>query len=159
MLQVNKQADYGLLLLEALASHYHNGGYVSLRYISEKRKLPYRFLGKIITPLKKFRIVESREGVSGGYRLARDPQKIPIREVLLALGEDLDLVQCAQGDEECPRFCQCHSKKFWQKLQVHIDSYLSHYTVADLMDEWPRKKELPNVNFKNLDPLKTPSLC
>lgn len=135
--------------MAALATHYKEGNYVSLRHISEKRKLPYRFLGKIVSPLKKARILESHEGVNGGYRLARAPQNIPVREVLEVLGEHLDLVPCARGEEGCPRFCQCHSKKFWQKLQVHIDSYLSHYTVADLLDEW-KPEHSPNVRFKRL---------
>lgn len=149
MLKVTKQADYGLLLIAAIASHYNEGKFVSLKYISEERKLPYRFLGKIVAPLKRVGILESQEGVSGGYRLARHPSAIPVREVLEALGEHLSLVPCVRSEEGCPRFCQCFSKKFWQKMQASVDSFLSAYTVADLLDEW-QPQEAPNVLFNRL---------
>ncbi|MBT5016742.1 Rrf2 family transcriptional regulator [Candidatus Peregrinibacteria bacterium] len=144
MLKVTRQADYGLLLVAALAFHYAEGEYVSLKHVAEKRKLPYRFLGKIVTPFKKVGIVESREGVTGGYRLARAPEKISIREVLEALGEPLSLVRCADSERACQSFCQCFSKRFWRDVQQKIDELLDNYTVADLIEEG----SVPNVQFK-----------
>lgn len=144
VLKVTRQADYGLLLMAALAFHYAEGDYVSMRHIAENRKLPYRFLGKIITPLKKAKIVEALEGVNGGYRLARPPEKIFIREVLEALGESLSLVRCADSARACQSFCQCFSKKFWRDIQTQVDHLLDNYTVKDLVGAG----EIPNVKFK-----------
>ncbi len=143
MLKVTRQADYGLLLMAALAFHYAEGEYVSLRHIADKRKLPYRFLGKIVSPLKKAKIVESLEGVTGGYRLKKAPDKITIREVLEALGESLSLVRCADSERACQSFCQCFSKKFWRDVQKEVDELLDNYTVADLLESGG----LPNVKF------------
>jgi Rrf2 family transcriptional regulator, cysteine metabolism repressor len=145
MLKVTRQADYGLLLMAALAFHYAEGEYVSLRHVADKRKLPYRFLGKIISPLKKAGLVESLEGAKGGYRLVKGPEKITIREVLEALGESLCLVRCAGEERACQSFCQCFSKKFWHDVQREIDELLDNYTVADLLESGG----LPNVKFNN----------
>lgn len=145
MLKVTRQADYGLLLMAALTFHYAEGDYVSMRQIAENRKLPYRFLGKIITPLKKAGIVDSLEGVSGGYRLARPPEKIFVREVLEALGESLSLVRCADSARACQSFCQCFSKKFWRDIQSEVDHLLDNYTVKDLVENGG----ISNVKFKS----------
>ncbi|MDP2624628.1 MAG: Rrf2 family transcriptional regulator [Candidatus Peregrinibacteria bacterium] len=148
MFQITRQADYGLLLVSALASRYQED-YVSLRQIAEERKLPYRFLSKIIIPLRKAGIVKSYEGATGGYRLAMDPKKIMIRDVLVALGEDLTLVRCENDDKQCQSFCQCNSRGFWHELQEKINQVLSGYTVADLVkNSTPNEK--PNVTFRRL---------
>lgn len=148
MFHVTRQADYGLLLVTALASHYTQG-VLSLREIAMKRRLPYRFLAKIIIPLRKAGLVESLEGVNGGYRLAKPPDQISIREVLQALGEDLSLVRCEDNDKNCQSFCQCNARGFWHELQEAIHTTLSRYTVADLVQK-SKPHEKPNVTFRRL---------
>lgn len=145
MFHVTRQADYGLLLMTALASHFPHG-YISLRELAEERRLPYRFLSKIILPLRKSGLVDAQEGISGGYRLARHPEAIRIRDILEALGEDLMLVRCGSGDKECQSFCQCSARGFWHELQLGINEILNHYTLAQLVQKSiPSFK--PNVLF------------
>ncbi|EKD92546.1 MAG: Transcriptional regulator, BadM/Rrf2 family [uncultured bacterium] len=134
MFQITRQADYGLLLMTALASHFPQG-YISLRDLAEERRLPYRFLSKIILPLRKSGLVDAQEGMSGGYRLARHPEEIHIRTILEALGEDLMLVRCGSGDKACQSFCQCSARGFWHELQVQINEILNHYTLAQLVQK------------------------
>jgi Rrf2 family protein len=132
MFQVTRQADYGLLLITALAG-YGPGEFVSLREIAERRKLPYRFLTKIMVPLRKAGLVKSQEGARGGYALAKAPADIQIREVLEALGEDLALVRCETNDKNCQSFCQCSARGFWHELQDQMDQVMSKYTIKDLL--------------------------
>lgn len=145
--QVTRQADYGLLLMTALASR-GKGDYVSLREVAERRNLPYRFLTKIIISLRKAELVESQEGVRGGYRLAKAPAEIHIRDVLKALGEDLSLVRCGAGDKECQSFCQCNARGFWHELQSQMDQVLTKYTLADLLLNGASSIK-PNVTFSS----------
>lgn len=147
MFQVTRQADYGLLLMTALATH-GKGEYVSLREVAERRQLPYRFLTKIIIPLRKAGLVASHEGVRGGYRLAKSPQEIRIRDVLVALGEDLALVRCETGHQNCQSFCQCNARGFWHELQQNLDDVLMKYTLTDLVASGAVSLT-PNVIFKS----------
>lgn len=122
--------------------------YVSLREVAERRHLPYRFLTKIIIPLRKAGLVESQEGVRGGYRLAKAPNQIYIRDVLKALGEDLSFVRCGSGDKACQSFCQCNARGFWHELQGQMDQVLTKYTLADLLLKGGSSIQ-PNVTFSS----------
>lgn len=122
--------------------------YVSLRDVAARRNLPYRFLAKIIIPLRKAGLVESQEGLRGGYRLAKSPNQIQIRHVLEALGEDLSLVRCGSGHQNCQSFCQCNARGFWHELQAQMDQVLTKYTLADLVSSGAGSL-LPNVTFKS----------
>ena len=147
MFQITRQADYGLLLMTALATH-GKSDYVSLRELADRRNLPYRFLTKIIIPLRKAGLVESQEGIHGGYRLAKAPDRIQIREVLKALGEDLSLVRCERGHQNCRSFCQCNARGFWHELQGQVDLVLEKYTLEDLLGRGIASFT-PNVTFKS----------
>lgn len=148
MFHVSRQADYGLLLATALAAHYQEG-YISLRSLAKERRLPYRFLAKIIIPLRHAGLVLAQEGVYGGYRLAHAPQSILVSEVLRALGEDFILVRCESRPQRCQSFCQCNSRGFWHELQFKINEILHHTTIADLVDQMSPSRK-PNVNFRPL---------
>lgn len=147
MFQVTRQADYGLLLMTALAG-CGRGEYVSLREVAMRRRLPYRFLTKIIISLRYAGLVRSHEGVRGGYCLAKPPHEIRIRDVLEALGEDLSLVRCETGHQNCLSFCQCNARGFWHALQSQMDEVLRHYTLADLLAS-SSVSSTPNVTFKS----------
>lgn len=147
MFNINRQADYGLLLVTALATHYQQG-FISLKEIAHERRLPYRFLSKIIVPLRKAGLIDSHEGVSGGYRLARSPHSITVRQVLEALGEDLMLVRCGAEDKACQSFCQCNARGFWDELQKTINHFLDAYTLSDLVKK-SSPQITPNVFFKH----------
>lgn len=155
MLFVTRQMDYGLLLMEALARAYGHG-FVSLRQIAVERRMPYRFLVKIVLPLRRAGLLAAQEGAHGGYALAKSPVEITIREVLEALlpagqagSEPLSLVRCETSSHSCQSFCQCGSRSFWHELQSQIDKVLDCTTVADLVkSSVPSAK--PNVTFRRL---------
>lgn len=80
--------------------------------------------------------------------MAKAPNQIQIREVLEALGEDLFLVRCGEGDKNCQSFCQCNARGFWHELQARMDQVLKKYTLADLLASGATSLT-PNVTFKS----------
>jgi Rrf2 family protein len=60
-------------------------GFVSVENIATDRGIPYRFLEQIFLILKRGRYVKSIKGKHGGYRLAKDPDKITLAEVIRLL--------------------------------------------------------------------------
>lgn len=142
MLHFTKEIDYSLLLIASLAD-LQKGECISLSEVSKKRKLPYRFLGKIIIPLKKAGIVESIQGIKGGYRLTRDPQEIKIAEILGAYKESFAPVQCLDHDlGPCPSIDVCVTKPFWAEINDSLSAIFEKYTVKDFMSK-------PNTKLKS----------
>ena len=83
-MKLTSRSEYALLALMYLARRSKNG-FVSVENIATDRGIPYRFLEQIFLILKRGRYVKSIKGKHGGYRLAKDPDKITLAEVIRLL--------------------------------------------------------------------------
>src|SRR5207247_8932981 len=81
MLKLTKKADYGLIALKHLA--VNSGGVSSsAKAIAECYGIPLPLLAKILQKLTKIGLLQSLPGTNGGYRLAREANKITALEVI-----------------------------------------------------------------------------
>lgn len=133
MLGLSRKTDYALLLVTALARQ--GSGFVSLRSLAETYRLPYRFASAIVGELVKAGILESREGLKGGYRLAKDPDAITVTEVLSATEGTTALVACLDPakDYACPQKTWCASRAGMPAVQRIVREALATHTIADLV--------------------------
>lgn len=131
MLKISKKGDYGTIFLTFLAKNDHQQ-YISLRDVSDSTNIPYKFLSQIALDLKNAGLVESKEGTTGGYKLAKDPQKITMKDVLVTLEGPVTPVACMR-EKNCR--CQevCMHKPMMHRLSIIIDQTLSKQTLADLV--------------------------
>ncbi|MBU2051589.1 Rrf2 family transcriptional regulator [Patescibacteria group bacterium] len=123
MLKLKRETDLGLVLLEELTD-LAPGKYLSLQPWANKRHLPYRFLSKVAGNLKRSGLVVAKEGKDGGYRLAKNPAKIKLGQVIKALEGSLALTRCHTGAKcSCRQFCQHRSLmgRLGQTLENELD--------------------------------------
>lgn len=128
MLEISKKTDYGLELMRLLAKNYKKGP-ISLRLAAKKSSLPYRFLGQVVIPLKESGIISSREGVSGGYFLTRDPKKISLATIVELLEGEVRISDCV----DCRRTGDCSSRKTWREVGESLLKQLERKTLASLI--------------------------
>lgn len=135
MLGFSRKTDYALLIVTALAGR--GGAFVSIRSLAKEYRLPYRFASQIVGLLARGAILESREGVNGGYRLGRDPHAITVRDVLQATEGDIALVSCldARRHFACPQKAWCGAKRGMGMIQRQLLLSLGRTTVADFQRE------------------------
>lgn len=79
-----KHEQYGLLLMGELVNIGNNQP-VSLVEVSRRHGVSVPFLKKIVRSLRASGLVQSKEGVGGGYTLARKPQSISLWEIISAM--------------------------------------------------------------------------
>jgi Rrf2 family protein len=86
-------ACYALKAVVHIASQRHPRGRhrkengtdtIASHRIAEERKVPDRFLLKVLKPLVGARILQSTKGPNGGYKLARPASEISMLEVIEA---------------------------------------------------------------------------
>lgn len=130
-LRLSHKGDYGLVLVAALA---RRTGFASLREVAQEKKLPYKFVSQVAGELHKAGILESKEGVGGGYRLARVPEKILVREVLDVLEGPMRAEECDHGDE-CGCGGSCVHEAVTQKITQGAVRALAMFSVADLVKD------------------------
>ncbi len=73
MLRLSKKADYALLAMRHLAAQTDRDA-VSAREVAEAYDIPPELLAKVLQQLARAGLLESHQGIHGGYVLARAPQ-------------------------------------------------------------------------------------
>ncbi len=130
MLQISQKSEYAILFLLTLAKS--SDKFLSLSKISKLNNLPYRFLSKIASELKKAKFINSKEGVGGGYFLTKSPENINLLEIINLIDGEPGLIRC-QRDKTCARSDICQIKDVWNQIQEKIENILNNYTLKDLM--------------------------
>lgn len=130
MLKISRKADYGLLLLTILA-RAGVGKVVSLKEVSRSRRMPYKFLSQIAPMLVDAGILGSKEGVGGGYFLARDPKDVSVGETLEFLEGSVAPIACMREGCSCEPYCV--QKDVVMKMAKTLRETMRHYTLSDLV--------------------------
>jgi Rrf2 family protein len=131
MLNISKQSDYGMLFISYLL---HKKDFVPLSELIEKTKLPKRFLARIAAQLVKNKIVESKEGKVGGYKLARKFNEVNLYDYLKIFEGDLSFVDCCTSNCYCPWETICQQKSFLKnKLNKNVAYQLKKWKLVDLL--------------------------
>ncbi len=81
-----------------------DGGVPSARDLAEFQGVSASFVAKHFTKLEKPGIVESGEGVRGGFRLARPASEISVLEVVDAIEGEKPLFRCRDIRRDCVLF-------------------------------------------------------
>lgn len=129
MFTLSKATEYAILFLASLAKNKTDKP-VNLRQITKNTGLPYKFLSRIVLDLKKAKIIESKEGVGGGYFLAREPKDISLIDIIEAVEGKKGLVSCIHG--ECLMEKSCLHKKVWLGLQRKMTQEFGKISLKDL---------------------------
>lgn len=133
MFTLSNKSDYGLLLLTLLAGN-RGHEFVPLSDIQGKSGLPKAFISKIAAELANAGIIESKEGVSGGYRLLKKPKQITIARVTQILDGPWQPTKCTGDKNNCPLEKKCPMADNWQnRLKSKMWQIMDSYTLEDLM--------------------------
>jgi len=125
-----KKTEYGMMMISLLAKE-GKGGLVSVRTMQENG-LPRSFLVKIARDLIKAKLIVAKEGRGGGYSLAKDPNRVTLKEVVEAIDGQVATTSCMiHGSKRCPLADKCPHKNMMVRLTDEINEILSKYKLAD----------------------------
>lgn len=127
---INHSMDYALLGLLFLAKNREKN--VTIGDIAKAERIPAAFLQKIFQKLSKTGIVRAQSGPRGGYRLARNPEEVKLKEVFLAVHAH---------QEHCERLAESlqkhpsgkHVVSFLETLHADFLEYLNNATLANVL--------------------------
>src|SRR3990167_1006656 len=110
MFRLSQKADYGLILLYNLSKSKTP---ISVATVARKNEIPTKFLSQIATELKKAGMIRSKEGVTGGFTLAKKAVDIKLLDVLKLLDGELVVGECFEDDHECT----CGAGDMWKDVK------------------------------------------
>lgn len=127
-MKVSAKAEYACLAMLALARHRPDEPPMRIREIAEAQQIPERYLVQILLQLKGAGLVTSVRGASGGYRLARGPGRVTIREVLGAIDGPEPAAREPRGEEAGAL------DSVWQEVRQAELEVLGRITLADVAE-------------------------
>ena len=96
---------------------------VSLNDISCRQKISLSYLEQLFFRLKKKGLVTSKRGPNGGYYIKKDPSRLSVADIMLAVEEKMDATQCS-GLQNCVEDSKCITHDLWTDLNSTIRVYL-----------------------------------
>ncbi len=147
-MQLSLHADYALRVLIYLGAH--PGETTSTQKMSTAYGISKNHLVRVVQTLGERGYLHVTPGRSGGVRLAMDPSKIRLGDVVRHAEPNLRLVECFDlKTNTCPIVSACGLKA---RLKQALDSFLAElnkHTLADLLAErrqQARLRELLQLN-------------
>ena len=131
-MEITRQTDYAIRCVLYLSGKRDQPTVVE--EIAQEMSIPKSFLSKIVQKLSRADILESFRGVKGGFKLARQPAKISLLDVIEAMQGYAAANKCAVDKAQCNLSCACVVHPVWIELRKQTEDYL-------------RK-----INFENLGP-------
>lgn len=146
MIRLSRSTDYALIALSDLAALPADET-LSARRVAAGRGLPADLVAKILQGLRRAGLVSTRQGVLGGYRLARPPDEVPLIEVIEAVEGPLALVECCLDEHNCSLTPTCGVRAPLRRIHDLVAKTLSRLTLSHL---------LPGADFPDDSPDELP---
>ena len=124
------------LAVHALVCLSHSGRSLSSEALAENICTNPTRVRQVLAGLKKAGMVETREGLDGGYRLTADPAALSLRQVAEAV--NTRFVDCAWHSGDIDRDCAICSgmagvmDALYRNMNEECTAYLSHITITDI---------------------------
>ena len=137
-MRLSRKSDYATRAVRYI-SNLPKGKLGSINRISEAEQIPREFLAKILKDLTRAGILVSYQGVTGGYRLAKQMNEVTVADIITAVDEPIDATQCG-GKENCHDDRKCLTHDLWVRLNDQIFDFLRSVTLGELVEEHRAKQ-------------------
>jgi len=136
MLRLTKKADYSLIALRHFAKCLRQtGGPVSAKEVADSCGIPLPVLSKLLQKLSKSGFLVSEYGTNGGYRLARNPDRISAMEVIRAIDGPIVLANCFTENAHCGHADRCTVQRPLRKIHEGILRLLESVSIQDMLQD------------------------
>lgn len=88
---ISTKGVYGLSAMYELSKHKKESP-MQIKEISSNANIPQNYLEQLLSKLRRSFLVKSIRGAKGGYILAREPKDILVKDILIALEDDLKII-------------------------------------------------------------------
>jgi len=129
-MHVSAKVDYGMRALLVLAAA---GEPMTVEAMAADQAMPAKFLGVILSDLRRAGIVASHRGRDAGYNLARPASKITMADVVRALEGPLAEVRGVRPEATTYQGAAKHLQEAWVAVRASLRSVLEHTTLEDVL--------------------------
>ena len=103
----------------------YESGFISLKDIAQRKDLSKKFLEQIVPSFKNSGLLLRNRGNQGGYKLAKSPNKIYLKDIIYVFENDLTKENIGYAPID----------NVMNKADQLLDGYFSQVTLAKLIDD------------------------
>ena len=129
-MQIPAKADYAIRALLTLAASEDS---ISAEHLAEEQGLPAKFLGTILSDLRRGGMVTSQRGPEGGFKLARDPDQIMIADILRVVSGPMAGVRGMRPETLEYGGEATHLRDVWVAVRASLREVLEHVTLGQVL--------------------------
>lgn len=133
MLRLSKKVEYGILTMQYMASN--PGTLFTAKSISENLHLSYDFLAKTMQKLMRAGLLDSQQGIKGGYYLSKPADTIKLMEILEILDSRPELVDCVSKNKDCNKKDNCQLHDPIKLLQKKVEDVFLETSLQDISEQ------------------------
>ncbi|MGL4611011.1 MAG: RrF2 family transcriptional regulator [Trueperaceae bacterium] len=143
MVAITKKTKYALKALIFLTKEKERGP-ILISEISERERIPRKFLELILLELKNHGLLQSKMGKGGGYYLSRSAKDIYVGHVIRIFDGALAPLPCASKRyyrkcEECLDETTCEIRKVMLEVKAAILQVLDKTSLEDMLTKRVKK--------------------
>ncbi len=131
MFRITRLTDYGVLLMAQLAGE--EGRVHNATDLAARVHLPQPTVSKILQILLHDGLLESVRGAGGGYRLARRPADISVRDIIAGLEGPIAITECNLEPGSCEQEAHCTTRANWKLINRAVQRALDEISLADML--------------------------
>ncbi|MEO0039818.1 MAG: hypothetical protein RIS38_766 [Verrucomicrobiota bacterium] len=126
-MKASLKLEYSLRVLSQLARRHRGTSVTRIEELAKLEDIPANYLVQLLNELREGGLVDSKRGKTGGYRLARSPEDITLRQVLEVVEPDLIETKITLKGASGPQVAS-----LWREISKRFDKSLTGFTVAQL---------------------------
>ncbi len=133
---ISNKCKYAIKALTYIARHDDGNKTVMTSEIALEQAIPRKFLEIILRDLRNSRILESRRGKDGGFRLLRPAEEISLTEVMRIIDGPIAMLPCVslnyyRSCDDCNED-QCEVKGVFEQVRDRTLDILNSQTIKSL---------------------------
>ncbi|HBY56570.1 MAG TPA: Rrf2 family transcriptional regulator [Candidatus Atribacteria bacterium] len=128
-----KDTDYAIRALLLLSTDKDN--FLSTKKISESLVIPYHFLRGVLGKLIQHGLIESKEGISGGVRIKKNPDEIRLTDLIKIYQGDFELSDCMFRNKICPNRRTCVLREEIKRIEKIVEKEFKKLTIGKLLEK------------------------
>jgi Rrf2 family protein len=136
----SRPCEYAIRAMTFLADSRE--GVARAQEIAAAEDIPLPILSKVLQDLARAALLDSRRGPGGGFRLARRPEQISLRDVVAAIDGTDHFYHCVAGLPGCSDEAPCPLHDMWKRFRATLIESLEVTTLDRMARVVTKKKQV-----------------
>lgn len=132
-MKLSNKGRYAVQAMFDLALHGAEGA-LQVRHISERQRIPVRFLEQVFQDLKRAELVTSKRGPRGGYQLSRPADEIRLGDVIRAIEGPVALAPGEPVEAPLPGAGFTAVQQTLEEVSAEVDACLDQVHLGDMAE-------------------------